>query len=76
MSSLREQLPLLYEGDSYLLELSCEDDWSVRLHRVVRYENNQNVSGVEENFNDLDSFCKKAVITQIHRRYVGKTIKV
>lgn len=46
----------------------------VRISRIVRYPNNVNSHGVEENFRDLDLETKRAVIQQVNRRCVGKMV--
>lgn len=69
-------LPLLHNGDSYHLYLDVLSPKLVLLSRLVRYEGNQNVEGEEVAFRDLDYQAKEAVIRQINRRYVGKTVKI
>jgi hypothetical protein len=71
-----EQLPLLYDGDSYILDLQLVNEGNIRLLRIVRYDGNKNVVGVEEKFHDLDTLCKRAVINQIQRRHKGKSVRV
>lgn len=69
-------LPLLHNGDSYHLYLEVLSPKLILLSRLVRYEGNQNVEGVEVSFRDLDHQAREAVVRQINRRYVGRTIKV
>lgn len=74
MSNSSDVLPLLHNGDAY--ELTLSDANCVSLLRIVRYADNQNVSGTELRFFDLDPETRQAVLNQIRRRYEGKTIKV
>lgn len=69
-------IPLLHEGDSYQIYVSPFSDKMVLLSRILRYESNQNVEGVDIKFTDLDPTTRFAVIRQINRRFVGKTIKI
>jgi hypothetical protein len=67
-------LPLLHDGDSFMITLSAVGEKCVKISRIVRYPNNVNSHGVEENFRDLDLETKRAVIQQVNRRCVGKTV--
>lgn len=67
-------LPLLYEDDSYIITLSEVGTKCVKILRIIRYPRNQNTQGVEENFKDLDYMTKRAVIDQINKRCVGRTV--
>ena len=67
-------LPLLHDGDSFVLYLEDISPSRVRLLRVIRYPNNENCDGVEEHFRDLDYETRHAIIRQINRRHIGKTI--
>lgn len=68
-------LPLLHNGDSFVLTLEPISLKIIHLTRIIRYPNNENGDGVEESFRDLDVETKRAIIQQINRRYVGKTIQ-
>lgn len=70
-----DSLPLLHDGDAFVLELEV---WPrhVQLLSVLRYEHNQNVTATHEVFTDLDPYTKRAIIAQINRRYKGKMVKV
>lgn len=72
---MNDTLPLLHEGDAYVLELDISAP-QVRLLSISRYPNNQNVEPTSENFRDLDPETKKAVVMQINRRYKGRMVKV
>ncbi len=76
MPPLLPPLPLLHEGDSYVIYLKSVGEKCVRIVTIHRFANNQNVEGVEEDFRDLDLETKKAVIKQINRRHVGKTVLI
>jgi hypothetical protein len=67
-------LPLLYEGDSYLIYLKEVGTRCVKILTIHRFRHNQNTEGVEENFRDLDLDTKRAVVQQINRAHVGRTI--
>ena len=67
-------LPLLYEDDSYIISLANVGTKCFRILRIIRYPRNQNTRGVEENFKDLDYMTKRAVIEQINKRCVGRTV--
>jgi len=70
-----DSLPLLHDGDAFVLELEV---WPthIQLLSILRYENNQDVVASHENFRDLDPYAKRAVIAQINRRYKTKMVKV
>lgn len=74
---MRPQHPplfLLHDGDSFLIDLADVGTLCVRILRLIRYPDNQNASGVEEKFTDLDHLTRKAVIQQINRKHKGKTV--
>lgn len=74
-STRLDSLPLLHDGDAFVLELEI---WPshVQLLSILRYSHNQNVEASHERFRDLDPFTKRAVIQQINRRWKGKMVKV
>jgi hypothetical protein len=74
MSCSSDALPLLYNGDAFVLTLQPEGQHRVRLVSVVRYPDNVDGDGVHEQFRDLDPETKARVIQQINRRYQGKTV--
>jgi hypothetical protein len=74
MSCSSDALPLLYNGDAFVLTLQPEGHHRVRLVSVVRYPDNVDGDGVHEQFRDLDPETKQRVIQQINRRYQGKTV--
>lgn len=67
-------LPLLHDGDSFMITLLAVGERCVKITRIVRYPNNVNSHGVEELFKDLDIETKRAVIQQVNRRCIGKTV--
>lgn len=73
---MNETLPLLHEGDSFLLELDHPNAFSVRLVSILRFAGNHNVDAVAERFLDLDPETKRAVISQVNRRYKGKIVRI
>lgn len=74
MSSSSDSLPLLYNGDAFVLTISPVSERQVRLASVVRYPDNVDGDGVHEQFRDLDPETKARVIQQINRRYPTKTV--
>lgn len=70
-----DSLPLLHDGDAFVLELEV---WPthVQLLSILRTANNDSVTSSHENFRDLDPYARRAVITQINRRYKTKMVKV
>lgn len=76
-SSYRSFLPplaLVHDGDSFTLYLNEVGTKCVKILQIHRFPHNQNVEGVEESFRDLDIETKRAIIRQINRKYVGRTI--
>jgi hypothetical protein len=69
-------LPLLYEGDSFILIIQPAGPGQIRLAQIIRYRNNQNVEGVEESYWDLDESTRRAVIRQVRRRHKNASIMV
>jgi hypothetical protein len=67
-------LPLLHEGDSFILVVEPAGPGHVRLSQIIRYRNNQNVEGIEESYFDLDELTRRAVVRQVRRRHKGVTI--
>lgn len=67
-------LPLLHNDDSFIVDLETVGLRCVRILRILRYRHNQNTEGTEERFHDLDYDTRRAVIAQINRRHVGKTV--
>ena len=76
MSTPSTPLALIHDGDSIFLDVAGVSPKTVKIMRVIRYANNQNVEGVEERFSDLTLECKRACIAQVNRRYPGKTVMV
>ena len=68
-------LPLLHDGDSFLL-LLADEGRSIRLTAIQRFENNINSEPMEVKFFSLDETTRHAVLQQIRRRYPGRTILV
>lgn len=69
-------IPLLFDGDAYLLTVEPVSPSLVCLTRVLRYDNNVNTDATCVRFFDLSPQCKQAIIQQINRRFRGKTVKV
>ncbi len=67
-------LPLIHNDDSFIIDLEPVGVKCVRILRIIRYAHNQNTTGAEEHLSDLDPETRRAVIQQINRRHVGKTI--
>ena len=74
MSSSSDTLPLLHNGDAFVLTVERASERQVRLLSVVRYPDNLDSDGVHEQFRDLDPDTKAKVIQQINRRYPTKTV--
>ena len=74
MSSLPD-LPLLHDGDAFVITLEGVSPRCVRIVRIIRYPNNENGDGFDTSFHDLPPEAKHAVTRQINRRHVGKTIR-
>lgn len=72
---LLPNLPLLYDGDSYLLTLE-EHGKELKLVSIQRFENNENCDPEGIRFFDLDDRGRHAVLAQIHRRYPGRNVKI
>lgn len=69
-------IPLIYEGDSYFIYCTELDPSTVKLDYVERFPGNISTSPTKENFYDLDPATRRAVISQVNRRYQGKVVKV
>jgi hypothetical protein len=67
-------LPLIFDGDSFIIDMEAVGLKCVRILRIIRYPHNQNTTGVEEHFHDLTPDAKRAIIRQINRRHVGKSV--
>lgn len=74
MRPLLPDLPLIFEGDSFIITLAPSGTKCVRILRILRYPNNRNGEGIEESFRDLNPEEKAAVIQQINRRHTGKSV--
>lgn len=69
-------LPLLHDGDSYIIYLKEVGQKCVKILQLHRYANNDSRNCVEESFGDLAPETKQAVILQVNRRHQGKTVLV
>lgn len=77
MLSLHDSIPLISNGDAFLIELEYDLlGTDIHITGIQRYENNQNVAPTWEKFMDLDPETRRRVIAQINRRYKGKMIKI
>lgn len=68
-------LPLMYDGDSYLLSLA-DNGRDILLLSISRFENNQNSDPEEVKFFSLDERGRHIVLQQITRRYGGRNVRV
>ncbi len=68
-------IPLIHEGDSYILTCTPLGD-QVRLAQIVYYRNNQNMEGEEKSFYELDEATRFAVARVVRRRHPGMTIVI
>lgn len=73
MTSLPD-LPLVYDGDSFLIELSSPGERVVKITRILVFPDNVNSAPKHEKFSDLDSRARRAVINQINLRYPGRMV--
>lgn len=71
-----DTIPLLHNDDAFHVTVEVLSAALVRITKIVRYPHNRNVDGTLERFFDLDEETKRAVIKQVNRRYVGRTVKV
>lgn len=67
-------IPLIWNGDSYIITCEPVSDYQVRITSIARYKNNQNVDGEELDFLDLDEQSRRAVIHQVNRRHRGMMV--
>lgn len=67
-------LPLLLDGDSYVIYLKEVGTRCVKILQLHRYAHNDSRNCTEENFGDLTGEAKRAVIAQVNRRYIRKTV--
>lgn len=76
MSEPYRPLALIHDGDSFFIDVIGLSPRTVKIERVLRFANNQNVVGVEHKFFDLEPEVRSAVMAQVQRRYKGLTIRV
>jgi len=74
MSTLYPPLPLIFNDDSFLIEVEDAGPKTLRVLRITRFAHNQNTTGTDEHFFDLEPEVRRAMIKQINRRHVGRTI--
>lgn len=67
-------IPLMWNGDSFIITCEPVSDYQVRITSIARYANNQNVDGEELDFLDLDEQSRRAVIRQVNRRHKGMMV--
>ncbi len=75
MDVLHDSLPLLFNGDGFVISLDVLDAYTVRIVAVVRYLGNGGTSGSHEQFRDLTPEEKRAVVAQVNRRHRGKMVR-
>ena len=69
-------IPLMWNGDAYIITTEPVSDYQVRITSIARYANNQNVDGEELDFLDLDEHTRRAVIRQVNRRHKGMMVAI
>jgi hypothetical protein len=69
-------LHLLHEGDAYEISVEEVSEKMIQIVSLVRFDSNQSGEGSMVRFYDLDSQSRSAVIRQINRRFVGRTVKI
>ena len=72
---MNDSLPLLHDGDAYVLTLDVGEK-HVLLSSILIYPGNTNTEPSHSSFRDLPPEAKRAVITQINRRHKGKMVRV
>lgn len=65
---MKETLPLLHDGDAFILALDVQPNY-LQVTSIHRTPNNSNVNSVLENYHDLDPDAQKAIVAQIRRRH-------
>lgn len=75
MSASNDNVPLLHDGDAYIIYVEVLEK-TVIVKSIRRYLDNRNADPTEEDFRDLPPQAKAAVIQQINRRYQGKFVRV
>lgn len=71
-SALRKPLSITFNGDAYEIYLEPRDSIVV-MDKILRFANNQNVTGVEVDFFQLDRPCRRKIIREINKVF-KKTI--
>ena len=74
-SPFQDSIPFLAEGDAFDIDVLVGEKL-VTIQRILRFPNNENVVPTREKFFDLAPSTRKAVLTQINRRYENHTVKV
>lgn len=67
-------LPMTLDGDSYIIYLGEIGTKCVKILQLHRFPHNDSRSGCVEAFSDLTPDAKRAIIQQVNRRYIGKTV--
>lgn len=67
-------LPLVHDNDSFEISIEVLSPSRVRILTIIRHENNANNTGTLISFRDLSPDTKRAVIQQVNRRYIGRSV--
>jgi hypothetical protein len=73
---LASPVPLIHESDSFYIYVLHDSPTSVRICYIERFPGNVSVQPTKEQFYDLDPGTRRAVISQVNRRYSGKVVRV
>jgi len=69
-------IPLLANGDAYVLYVEQRNAAAFNLLKVERFADNRDATACEIKFYDLPPEIQRAVLIQIKRKHPGKTIYV
>ncbi len=75
MEQLAKPVPLIHEGDSYLIYVAEESERTCKITLIEVFPSNLNVAPTQERFFDLTPQARREVIAQVLRRFPGRLVK-
>lgn len=70
----RDTIALLYDDDAYHIVVEHETPQRLRIIEIVKNENNENNVASMENFWDLHTELRRAIIARVQRKLPGRSV--
>ena len=74
LTTLKRKVTFTHAGDAFEVHLDIYAN-GIQAEKILRFRNNQNVEGTEEDFDKLDRPTKRAIVRAVQKEY-KKTLRI